>query len=78
MSIVKRSRTVTYASVVDQDGNVIGEVMVEGRASAARLANVARRDFGPLVTVRDIGEKVEFYTMSTSRFYQLANKVEGE
>lgn len=70
MAKVKRKKNWTVANVIDADGRVLGTVIKEGKLGAARMANVARREFeSPLVTIRDLHVDSETYSMDEEFFF---------
>lgn len=70
MAKVKRKRNWTVANVIDADGRVLGTVTKEGKLGAARMANVARREFeSPLVTIRDLHVDSKTYSMDEEFFF---------
>ena len=76
MATVRRTLIATTAEVVDENGNHVGEVRKDGRATAARLANIARREYGnPLITIRNICEDTVTYSMPETEFFKLATIV---
>lgn len=82
MATVRRSIVKTTADVIDETGAVVGTVEKHGTTSAARMANIARREFkNPLVTVRNLVQEKKTYSMSEADFFKMAtlvNDSEGE
>ena len=70
MGMVKRTKVVTKATVVEPGGNVVGSIERYGNICAARLANVARREFeNALVTVVDVTNDKTTYGMDEDKFF---------
>lgn len=75
MAKVKRKLNKTVATVIDADGRTLGTIEKDGKIGAARMANVARREFeSPLVTIRDLHVDFEIYSMDESTFFEHATK----
>lgn len=72
MRDIRRKLHITTCEVVDDLGNVVATMEHRGTASAPRMANMARAQHGPLVTVRNVEHKTMCYTMTEADFVKYA------
>ena len=74
--LIKRKIKTTTADVVDENGQTVTKMEVQGTISAPRMANIARRDFeNPLVTVRNVVTTCDVYAMEEAEFMEHAERL---